>query len=139
MGLLLSFSRIPEAVGLLIARVSKWSPLHKHVTALIEVSDDPYLVGRIMAGAVRARDDRSGALPIELTDLIAHRQQRFTDLIAACPVLQCHGPERLLVTWTAVRFVDALSFPIPHGAQTIGTGRLVLRRWSRGARLVAAR
>ena len=129
MSLLVAASRFPEAVGNVFARLSNWSPLDKAVTILIEISDDPYLAGRTIQGTVRAGDNRTGALLVLLADLLPRRDDdSFVDLVVAAPVLRWHGPNRLLVTWTAVRLIDAASFRIDDARRAIGTGRLLLRR-----------
>lgn len=129
MALSVSASRLPEVLGDVIARLFGWSPLDREVTILIEISEDPYLVGRVIAGTVRARDDRSGGLLIQMEELLPRRKEDcFFDLVVASPVLRWHGPNRLLVTWTAVRFIDACSFAAEVDQRTIATGRLLLRR-----------
>ncbi|HEY0157442.1 MAG TPA: hypothetical protein VGF28_09175 [Thermoanaerobaculia bacterium] len=128
MPLPIALARAPEALGRFIARVRRWTPLEKDVTILVEGSDDPYVVGRDLHGTVRGFDDESGALLIQLRALLSRRAgEAFVDLLIAAPILRWHGPARLLVTYTAVRLIDAPSFVDLDNARVIGVGRLVLR------------
>lgn len=122
---------LPEAIGNVIARRCHWSPLGKSVSFTIDDSDDLRLTGKAFNGVVRAFDPATGMLLLHLVDRITY-QGHYTadalDMIVTVPAIRWHRAPRLLITWTAVRVVDASSFALQDFGRTIGTGRLTLDR-----------
>jgi hypothetical protein len=121
---------LPYAVGTFVARMMQWSPLGKRVILRIEDSGDRLLVGRRIAGIVRAFDGDAIGTPllIQLHDAvrIEGRHNRHVEFVVATAALCWHGPSRLLLTWAVVRMTDAPSFVDHTFQRTIGIGRLTL-------------
>ena len=126
----LHLTALPNFIGTLIARCTNWTVLDKTVSVTIEVSDDPYLVGRHISGYVRAVDETTGHLLILLSSRLDYNGRylaRDRELVVATPILRDHGLGRLLLLWSAVRIADAASFSEDAGlANTIAIGRLGL-------------
>jgi hypothetical protein len=61
-----------------------------------------------------------------------HHTARELDMLVAVPAIRGHRAPRLLLTWTAVRFVAVSSFALESYARTIGTGRLALHKHGAG-------
>ncbi len=127
----IGLDRIPEAVGTFVARRCHWSPIGRQVSIYIEDSADAELIGKRLTGTVRACGAASSGAPllVHLSESIGydgHYKASALDLLVAAPVVRWHGPSRLLVTWSAVRLVDAPSFADQEYDRTIGTARLSL-------------
>lgn len=127
----IGFDRLPYAAGRLITRKCRWSPLGKSVAILIEDSCDQQLIATRIVGTVRGFDPEATGEPllVQLQQSLHYEGPhscRYVDLIVVTAALRWHGPSRLLVTWAAVRLVDAPSFADQAYRSTIGIGRLTL-------------
>lgn len=127
----IGLDRVPEAVGIFLARRCHWSPIGRQVSIHIEDSADVQLIGKRLTGTVCAcgAADSGAPLLVYLSESIRYEGHYTTpalDLLVATPVVRWHGPSRLLLTWSAVRLVDAPSFADQEYDRTIGTARLLL-------------
>lgn len=119
-----------------------WSPTEQAVVINIDDSDDDALLNTVACGIVRGvsqASDRSmgGDLLIELNSAIAYHGQfkgEFIAWLVATPCVGGHRTKSLLLSWAAVRLIDALSFPAATRSRTVGLGRLRLRPASWGPR-----
>jgi hypothetical protein len=126
-----TIGRLSGAIADLLARQRCWTPLSKDVTADIDDSDDSRLIGRRLCGKVRAFDPTTGMLLLHLVERFDYEGRytaRDVDIIVTTPAVRSHRTNRLLLTWSAVRIVDASSFALQSFSRTIATGRLALDR-----------
>jgi hypothetical protein len=124
-----SLDRLPEFAGSIAAKIRRWSPLREHVTMRIEDAVDERLLGCDLTGEVCAYDPTARGTPllISLDEKLRYEDSRAcysASLVVALAALQWHAPERLLMTWTAVRLIDAPSFADCRLRPTIGTARV---------------
>lgn len=97
-------------------------------------SDDNDLIDVSVDGVVRAcSSGANGSTPdllIELNKSVAYNGRFNSDSVwwlVATSSMHWHRTDRLLLSWAAVRLVDALSIPTATRNRTIGVGRLRLR------------
>lgn len=126
-----------EALGEGIVERLSWTPVEQAVVINIDDSDDDALLNTVACGVVRGVTRGSdGAvgddLLIELNSAIAYRGQQFDgqfiSWLVATPCVGAHRTKSLLLSWAAVRLIDALTFPAATRSRTVGLGRLRLRR-----------
>jgi hypothetical protein len=123
------FDYLPSAIGSYIAKCTLWTPLNKRVAITIDDSDDPNLIGRRLRGIVRGADSARAMLLVHLSERIdyeGHYTSLGLEMIVATAAARWHCANRLLLTGSIVRLVDAPSFALQGFGRTIGTGRLVL-------------
>jgi hypothetical protein len=128
-----SMDRWPETLSAFIARRWNWTPLDKEIAVTIDDSDDDALAGRSLCGTVRAFDVETGMLLVHLMQRVTyegHYTARDFDIVVTVPAIRGHHANRLLLTWVAVRIVEAPSFVQQGFGRTIGTARLVLSKCS---------
>ena len=122
--------RISEALGALIAHRIRWTPIGQRARIAIDASGDERWIGKHVTGTIRAYGELTrGPLLIQLAeplDYHGHYNAPALELLVLAPVIRWHGPARLLVTWAAVRLVDAPTFADQEYGRTVATGRLAL-------------
>lgn len=113
----LQMDRIPEALGVWLARRRGWKPVGQRVVLKIDESGDPAWFGVEFHGVIQASDaDEEGRLVkalIELdrdADYVGDYTRRRLKTVITTPYLRWHGLNRLLVTSAAVHVVDADDF-----------------------------
>lgn len=126
-----NWDSLAESCGKFLAKCQRWSPIGQDVSFTIDDSDDHHLVGKSVSATVRAHDHETGMLLMQLCERISyegHYTARDLAMIVAVPAIRWNRAQRLLISWTVVRLVDAPSFALQGFGRTIGTGRLVLVR-----------
>lgn len=129
----IDLDRLLQFAGVVAARaVRHWSPVRQGVTIRIEDAGYERLVDWEFDGEIMAYDPTIRGTPLLIS---LNRKLRYEDSLAcycidvvvARSALRWHAPERLLITWNAVRLIDAPSFADSQFGRTIGTARLMLR------------
>ena len=126
-----SWESLSEAIGKLLGKCRRWSPIGKEVACTIDDSDDRCLIGKSIRAIIRAHDPETGMLLMHLTEPLSyegHYTANGLDMIVAVPAIRWNRAHRLLLTWTVVRLVDSSSFARQDFGRTIATGRLVLAK-----------
>lgn len=124
-------SSILETAVDMTAQLLSWSPIGKRVAIVVDNSDDASLRGARFRGTIRAclRETDSSLFLVHLQRTLRHRRgcaSRGIEFLVAMSSLHRHNPNRLLVTWMAVLFIDAPSFADQTYNQVVGSGRLML-------------
>jgi hypothetical protein len=122
------WNRLVEVTAGFLAEARHWDALGKRVVLTIDDSDDVHLIGQSLRGTIRATND-TGLLLVHLSSKINYCGRYSApclDILVTVPALRWQGTKRLLLTFIAVRVVDACSFATQGFEKTIGTGRLAL-------------
>lgn len=130
---LLQIESVMDRTADLLARVSRWSPIGCPVALTIDDSGDERLIGITVSGRVRACDvDVDGTptdLLVELDGEITyagHYMRRDILFVMTRPCLRWRRTNRMVLSWSAARIVDASSFRDGTYDRTIATGRVRL-------------
>ncbi len=117
----------------LLARISRWSPIGSPVALTIDDSGDERLIGITVSGRVRACDVGVDGTPtdllVELDGQIAykgHYVRQDISWLMTRPCLRWRRTNRMVLSWSAARIVDASSFRDGTYDRTIATGRVWL-------------
>ena len=118
--------KIPEAIGGWLGRRRGSNPVGTRVTLTIDESGDPALLGRHLSGVILAtasdgRREFARAL-VELVvaiDYNGHYVRRGIAKVVTAPYLRWHTLNRLLVSSSAVRVIDADEFSKDEYAKII--------------------
>lgn len=120
-----NLTELPELLGNVIGRAIRWNPVGKVGYVAIDDSDDRTLVGANLEGTVQAFD--AGMYLLFLSSPISYRGHYAAPtirVVVTVPAVRGHSGYRSLLTWSAVRIVDAKSFAMQTFGSTIATGRL---------------
>lgn len=94
------------------------------------LGDDERWISKRLSGTFRAYGGlTAGPLLVQLAEPLDYKgdyNAPALELLVFAPVIRCHGPARLLLTWAAVRIVDAAAFADEEYGRTLATGRLAL-------------
>lgn len=114
-----------------IARKISWSPIGERLAVSIEDSADERLMRQTLYGTIRACDVRSDGTPTDLVieldapiQYAGHYRRTGIRWLVARPCFQWRRTNRLLLTWAAVRVMDAPALVDATYDKTIGTARL---------------
>lgn len=114
-----------------LARQTPWSPIGERVAITVEDSGDERLTKRSLYEIVRACSVRGDGTPtdlvIELDETLhyhGHRGRVDLRWLVARPCFQWRRMNRLLLTWAAVRIIDARALVDATHDRTIGTARI---------------
>lgn len=121
-----------ETVADLIARIVTWSPISRRLSVTFDDSDDERLSSVTVTGVVRACNVRTDGTPtdmlIELDKPITHAGHTEVRWLVARPCLRWYRTNRLLLSWSAARLINASSFVDATFDRTVGIGRVHLLR-----------